>query len=117
MKSNRWITIAVYGAILGTGLMCALITSVLMPSADIDIPSPHTVGVRAYLTIGAMTAALLCPIYAGCRYWGSVNYLIASILALGLLLNFGAGIILSLISVVILYAAQRLWQIFIYFRS
>jgi hypothetical protein len=118
-KSNRWITVAVYFCvILGIGLAASLLASIFIPNAKLDLPSPNTTGLRAHLAIGAIAAMLVCPVFAGLRHWGVLNYLIASMLALGLLLgNVGSGVPLSLISVVILYGTQRLFFMLAYFKS
>ena len=118
-RSSRWITVAVYFCvILGIGLVGSLLASLFSPNAKLDAPSPNTTGLRAHLAIGAITAMLVCPIFAGFRHWGVLNYLIASVLALGLLFgNVGFGIPLSLLSVAILYGMQRLFFILAYFRS
>ena len=118
-RSNRWITIAVYFCvILGIGLAASLLASIFIPNAKLDAPSHNTTGLRAYLAIGAIAAMLVCPVFAGFRHWGVLNYLIASVLALGLLFgNVGFGIPFSLLSVVILYGTQRLFIMLAYFKS
>ena len=102
---QRWIIIAGYFcAILGIGFVVSLLSSIFFHNAKLDMPSPNTTGFRAHLAIGSLGAALICPILAGIRYWNPFNYLIAAVLALGLLLtNIGSGIPLALLSVLILY--------------
>jgi hypothetical protein len=118
-RSNRWITVAAYFCvILGIGLAASLLASMFIPNAKLDAPSPNTTGLRAHLVIGAIASMLVCPVFAGFRHWGVLNYLIASVLALGLLFgNVGFGIPLSLLSVVILHGTQRLFFMLTYFKS
>jgi hypothetical protein len=109
-KSGRWIKVTLYFfVILAFGISFAFAAYIFFPNAKLDAPSPNTTGLRAYASIGAIMAMLVCPILDGFRHWGILNYLIASIGALGLLFgNIGFGIPLSLFSLIILYAIQRL---------
>ena len=118
-KTNRWTTIVVYfSVIFGVGLAASVATSIFIPDATLSAPAHIPTGLRAHLAIGGILAMLVCPIVAGFRYWGVGNYLIASSLALGLLLgNAGFGIGLSLFSLFILYGTQRLFQLIIYYKS
>ena len=118
-KKSRWLTVSAYFCgILCVGLLGTLLASIFLPNAELSAPTPGTMGLRAHLALGALLAMFLCPIWAGFRHWDALSYLIASILALGLLFgNIGFGIPLSLISVILLYGTQRLFQFLAYFRS
>lgn len=116
--SGRLRKVAVYFCVfLAVGIAAAVVASVFMPNIKIDAPSPNTTGIRAHLAIGAIFAVLIVPIFAGFRHWDVLSYLIASTLAVGLLLaNVGFGIPLSILSVIILFGVQRLHLILMYFR-
>ena len=98
--------------------MGSLLASRFIPNINLVVPSPHTFGARGEMAIGALAAMIVCPIFAGFRHWGVLNYLIASTLALGLLLgNVGSAFALSLFSLFILYLAKRLGFMLLYFRA
>ena len=118
-RSDRWITIGAYSCvILGVGFVGSLLASRFIPNIKLVVPSPQTFGATGEMAIGALVAMIVCPIVAGFRHWDVLNYLIASTLALGLLLgNVGSAFALSLFSLFILYLAKRLGFLLLYFRA